>query len=137
MAEKLFLELVSPEQVLVSGEVDEIIAQGSEGQFGVLAGHAPFFTSLVAGGFTYLVDNVRHHVFVSKGFLEVTDDKIVVLAESATKAHEIDVKHAKELVEKTSAILADKSLTPEREKEAQAIIDTQLARIAVAEEVNS
>ncbi len=138
MENKLFLELVSPVKTVVSMEVDEVIGRGIEGEFGILPGHASFFTALVPGGFTYVVDNIRHHVFISKGFFEVADDKIIVLAETAEASPDIDIKHAKELIEKMSDVLANnKGLDDEKVKEAQAIIDVQLERIATAEAHNN
>jgi F-type H+-transporting ATPase subunit epsilon len=87
MADKLRFSLVSPERELFSGLVDQVDAPGSEGDFGVLAGHAPFMTTLREG-------QLRVHVFVDReeqvfevkgGFADVTPDGLTILAEEAVE----------------------------------------------------
>ena len=83
MAAKLHFSLVSPQRELFSGEVDQVDAPGSEGDFGVLAGHAPFMTTLKEGrvkaydGDATLVFDVRG------GFADVTAEGLTILAEHA------------------------------------------------------
>jgi len=86
MAEKLHFSLVSPERELFSGEVDQVDAQGTEGGFGVLAGHAPFMTALKEG--QVVVHNDGHlTVFdVQGGFADVTPEGLTILAEHAVEA---------------------------------------------------
>ena len=92
MAEKIHFDLVSPERVLLSEDVDMVTLPGAEGYFGVLAGHAPVISSLrpgvieVAGGTTA---NLR--LFVRGGFAEVDAKKIIVLAEEAIPMADFDV----------------------------------------------
>jgi F-type H+-transporting ATPase subunit epsilon len=87
MADKLHFSLVSPERELFSGLVDQVDAPGSEGDFGVLANHAPFMTALKEGpvrvrdGGTTTVFNVRG------GFADVTPDGLTILAEHAAEAN--------------------------------------------------
>ena len=83
MAEKLHFALVSPERELYSGEVDQVDAPGSEGDFGVLAGHAPFMTTLKEGRVkVHLGEKVR--IFeVHGGFADVTPQGLTILAEKA------------------------------------------------------
>ena len=85
MADKLHFSLVSPERELFSGDVDQVDAPGSEGDFGVLAGHAPFMTTLKEGRVhVHLVDGVR--VFdVQGGFADVTPNGLTILAEHAVE----------------------------------------------------
>ncbi len=92
MSNKLFLELVSPERQLVSIEVDEIYAPGSEGDFGVLPDHAAMFCSLREGEFRYTNDNVVEYVAIDGGFLEVVDNKVTVLADGAELGREINLE---------------------------------------------
>ncbi|MFN3512287.1 MAG: ATP synthase F1 subunit epsilon [Phenylobacterium sp.] len=86
MAEKLHFSLVSPERQVFSGEVDQVDAPGSEGDFGVLAGHAPFMTALKEG--QVKVHNGGHvTVFeVRGGFADVTPEGLTILAEHAAEA---------------------------------------------------
>lgn len=95
MVEKLRLEIVTPYGSVVSDDVNEVIAPGSEGEFGVLPGHAPFLTTLKIGMITYKKGAEAKYVFVNKGFAEVGPDKVIVLADSAEKSEDIDVERAK------------------------------------------
>jgi len=86
MAEKLRFSLVSPERELYSGDVDQVDAPGSEGAFGVLAGHAPFMTTL-REGFVTIHDGDRLHRYeVQGGFADVTPAGFTILAEHAREA---------------------------------------------------
>jgi F-type H+-transporting ATPase subunit epsilon len=83
---KLHFSLVAPERELYSGDVDQVVAPGSEGQFGVLAGHAPFMTTLQEGEVTVL-DGANRRVFAIRGgFADVTATGLTILAEHATEA---------------------------------------------------
>ncbi|MDI6890067.1 MAG: F0F1 ATP synthase subunit epsilon [Thermodesulfovibrionales bacterium] len=93
--EKLKLEIVTPDGLVFSDDVDEVTAAGSEGEFGVLPGHAPFLTTLKIGMLIYKKGNEVKYVFVNSGYAEVGPDKVVVLADSAEKAEDIDVERAK------------------------------------------
>lgn len=86
MADKLHFSLVSPERELFSGLVDQVDAPGSEGDFGVLAGHAPFMTALKEGP-VRVHDNGQITIFdVRGGFADVTPDGFTILAEHAVEA---------------------------------------------------
>ena len=91
---KLALEIVTPERLLVSTEIDEIQLPGSEGYFGVLPGHTPLITALHVGELWYRIGQEKHHLFVAFGFVEVLPDRVSVLAQIAERAHEIDVPRA-------------------------------------------
>ena len=83
---KLHFSLVAPERELFSGEVDQVIAPGAEGQFGVLAGHAPFMTTLQEGEVTVLDGSSRRTFNVRGGFADVTAAGLTILAEHAVEA---------------------------------------------------
>lgn len=95
MENKLKLEIVTPYGLVLSDEVNEITAAGSEGEFGVLPGHVPFVTTLKIGMLTLKKDNKTEYVFVNSGYAEVLPDKVVILADSAERAEDIDVERAK------------------------------------------
>ena len=78
MAERLTLELATPTRMVVTAEVDEVVAPGSEGYFGVLPGHAPFLTTLGIGELMYRIGRDEHHVAVAGGFAEVRNDKVII-----------------------------------------------------------
>ncbi len=82
---KLHFSLVAPEQELYSGDVDQVNAPGSEGDFGVLPGHAPFMTALKEGEVT-VIDGAARRVFqIRGGFADVTPQGLTILAEHATE----------------------------------------------------
>lgn len=95
MENKLKLEIVTPYGLVLSDEVNEITAAGSEGEFGVLPGHVPFVTTLKIGMLTIKKDNKTEYVFVNSGYAEILPDKVVILADSAERAEDIDVERAK------------------------------------------
>jgi F-type H+-transporting ATPase subunit epsilon len=86
MAERLHFSLVSPERELFSGEVDQVDAPGSEGDFGVLAGHAPFMTALREGVVTVHEGDYVRRFEVQGGFADVTPQGLTILAEHAREA---------------------------------------------------
>ncbi|MBX7248306.1 MAG: ATP synthase F1 subunit epsilon [Caulobacteraceae bacterium] len=86
MAEKLHFSLVAPEREVFSGLVDQVDASGVEGDFGVLAGHAPFMTAL-REGYVVVRDGGQTRRFeVHGGFADVTPQGLTILAEQATEA---------------------------------------------------
>jgi F-type H+-transporting ATPase subunit epsilon len=98
MADKLHFSLVSPARELFSGEVDHVIAPGTEGEFGVLAHHAPFMTTLRNGVVRVLEgETVKLRIFVRGGFADVTPAGLTILAEEArnlgdVSASEVDAE---------------------------------------------
>jgi F-type H+-transporting ATPase subunit epsilon len=86
MAGKLHFSLVSPERELFSGEVDQVDAPGSEGDFGVLADHAPFMTTLREGFVTVHEGEQKRRFEVEGGFADVTPQGLTILAEHARDA---------------------------------------------------
>ena len=83
---KLHFSLVAPERELFSGDVDQVNAPGSEGEFGVLAGHAPFMTALKEGDVTVIDGGARRVFTIQGGFADVTPQGLTILAEHATEA---------------------------------------------------
>ena len=94
MDNKIRLDVVTPYGLVLSEDVDELTATGSEGEFGVLPGHVPFVTTLKIGMLIIKKDGKTEYVFVSSGYAEVTFDKVVVLADSAERAEDIDIDRA-------------------------------------------
>lgn len=94
MENKLRVEIVTPCGLVFSEDVDEVTASGSEGEFGVLPGHAPFLTTLGIGMLTYKRGSEAGYFFVNWGYAEVTQDKVLILADSAEKLEGIDIERA-------------------------------------------
>ena len=83
-------ELVSPERLLFSGEVDQVDVPGAEGDFGVLAGHAPMVATLKPGILTVISGGERQRIVVFGGFAEVSQGGMTVLADTAVGAEDVD-----------------------------------------------
>jgi F-type H+-transporting ATPase subunit epsilon len=105
VAERLTLELATPTRMVVTAEVDEVVAPGSEGYFGVLPGHAPFLTTLGIGELMYRIGREEHHVAVAGGFAEVRNDKVIILADSAETPADIDRARAERALERAESRL--------------------------------
>jgi F-type H+-transporting ATPase subunit epsilon len=105
------LELATPTRLLVSAEVDEVVAPGTEGYFGVLPGHAAFLTTLGAGELMYRKGAEEHRLAVIGGFAEVNADRVIVLAEEAERPDEIDRARAERAKQRAEQRLAGRSPT--------------------------
>ena len=132
MAEgKLLLEIVTPQGLVFSEEVDEVTATGSEGEFGVLPGHVPFVTVLKIGMLTCKSGNETKIFFVNWGYAEIGSDKVMVLADSAERSEEIDVERARAAMKR-----AEERLRKAEEvdfKRAEAALERAVTRMQVAE----
>lgn len=109
MAEGLTLEVATPTSLVVATTVDEVVAPGSEGYFGVLSGHAPFLTTLGIGELTYRKGREEYHLAVSGGFAEVRNDKVIVLADTAERPDGIDRTRAEQAQERAERRLSGRS----------------------------
>jgi len=130
---KVYLELITPEKILVSQEVDIVVAPGIMGEFGVLEGHAPFLSGIVPGELRFNVGDKTEYYAVMNGFAEVSNNKVSILVDAAEKAEDIDVERAQRALER-----AQKRLS-EREGvdivRAEAALRRALARLKVASKV--
>jgi len=103
------LELATPTRLLVSTEVDEVVAPGSEGYFGVLPGHAPMLATLGNGQVTYRHGQQQSVLAVMGGFAEVRPDRVIILAERAERPEEIDRARAERARQRAEQRLAGRS----------------------------
>jgi F-type H+-transporting ATPase subunit epsilon len=109
MAKELFLEVVTPQNAIVSEEVQIVVAPGSEGEFGALKGHTTFLTSLKVGTLRYKdAAGKERFLFINGGFAEVLPDKVTILAESAERRADIDVARATSAKERAEKRLSAK-----------------------------
>ncbi len=90
----LKLSIVTPHGTVIDESVDDVVAPGTEGEFGVLPGHAPFLAAIRAGVVRYQSGGRSHYLAVSTGFAEVAGDHVVLLARTAEKVEEIDRERA-------------------------------------------
>ena len=105
---KLQVELVTAEGRLVSREADFVIAPGVEGDLGVLPRHIPLLTPLRAGEVTVRNEGNDEYLFVAGGFLEVLPDKVLILADAAERAEDIDEARAEEARKRAQQLLEEK-----------------------------
>jgi F-type H+-transporting ATPase subunit epsilon len=91
----LTLDIVTPERRVLSVTCDEVRAPGVQGGFGIRLNHEPFMTALEPGRLTYVEGGREHHFAVGGGFLQVSDNRVIVLADTAEAAGDIDVERAR------------------------------------------
>jgi F-type H+-transporting ATPase subunit epsilon len=127
MARTFRLQIVTPERVLIDGLVTSVIAPGSEGQFGVLAGHAPFVTELGIGELRYRDSaGVEQLLAVHGGFFQVSHDEATVLADAAERPEEIDIDRARQAHDRARE--AQRTLALRYSTEEDARVRTSLQR---------
>jgi len=131
MADKLKLDIVTPYGHVFTDEVDEIVASGSEGEFGVLPEHVPFLTTLKIGMLTYKKGPETGIFFISSGYAEVEPDKVTILADSAEKSEDIDIERAKSAMKRAE----DRLKQAEKFDQARATsaLERAVTRIQVAQ----
>lgn len=113
MAKPILLRLLTPYQSLFDGEVDAVIVPGEHGEFGVLAMHTKFVTTLRPGVLRYVKGGQTVRYSVSGGFAEVHQDGVTVLADSMERPEDIDAARAKESRDRATKDLENRaSLTP-------------------------
>lgn len=94
MEKSLQLDVVTPDKVVLSEQVDYVSAPGVEGEFGVLPGHIPMLAALTVGCLGYVVNGKKHCAFIGGGFAEISNNKLTILAESSELAESIDAARA-------------------------------------------
>ncbi|MCP3176169.1 MAG: F0F1 ATP synthase subunit epsilon [Desulfuromonadales bacterium] len=132
MAEKLKLEMVTPYKRVLSVEVDEVTAPGTIGEFGILPGHTPMLTTLKIGELTYRAGSETFHLAVNWGYVEVEEDKVTVLVETAEPADEIDLERAKAALGRAEKALKELSQDDKDFRVMEAALERALIRIQVA-----
>ena len=132
---QIHLEVVTPKGPVVSEDVDIVTAPGVEGEFGVLANHAPFLSAIKTGTLVFKQDKREKFLMVSGGFAEVSNNKVTFLVETAEFGHEIDVDRALLAKERAEQRLAQAQAHAEDLDRMRAEIALQraVARIAVAQ----
>jgi F-type H+-transporting ATPase subunit epsilon len=108
LPEKIQLVIVTPEKQLFSGAVDQVTVPSSQGCLGILPGHAPLLAELGIGNISYKVGDQTEFLFCSWGFAEVLPDRVVLLAQTAEAASDIDVNRAEQARQRAEKRLASK-----------------------------
>jgi F-type H+-transporting ATPase subunit epsilon len=128
----MHVEVVTAERELYNGEADELIAPGTEGMLGILPRHAALLTTLKAGELRIKLGGAEEPLFVSGGFLEVSNNQATVLADTAEHAEEIDQARAEEARRRAQERLAQTTSNTER-AELQAAMERAMERLKVSE----
>ena len=124
MTDKLTFHLVSPEREVFSGEVDQVVVPGSEGDFGVLPRHAPVMSAIRPGAITITDGSDVRRVFVLGGFADVTPDGLTILAEETIDLAAVDVAKVDSDLKDAREDLADA-----KTDEARETAEAQVARL--------
>ena len=130
---KLQVELVTAEGRVVSGDADFVKAPGLAGELGVLPHHIPLMTPLRTGEVLVRNDGKEEFIFVAGGFLEVLPDKVVILADAAERAEDIDESRAEEARRRAQQALEQRDRTDARSAEAAAALERAVYRLRIAE----
>jgi F-type H+-transporting ATPase subunit epsilon len=130
--DKIKFEIVTAERVVYSDDVDVVIAPGIEGQLGILPHHASLMTMLQPGELTVRKGSEEHSIFVSGGFMEVHGNKMVVLADTAERAEEIDISRAEAAKRRAEEKMAQPPTDVDLAR-AQASLLRSMMRLKVAE----
>jgi F-type H+-transporting ATPase subunit epsilon len=124
MAGTFKFELVSPERVLLSIDADQVVVPGSDGEFAVLAGHAPVIATLRPGVLDVTASGSKRKLFVKSGFAEVDPGRLTVLAE---KAYDVDEMSSAAIAEELKAAEAD--LATAKDDNAKRMADTLVTEL--------
>lgn len=137
MADQLQLEVVTPERRVLSESVNSVTVPGRGGEMQILPGHAALISELQTGVLTYNQDGTNFQLHVSGGFVEVSDDRVSVLAEVAERPEEIDASRARLAREHTEKQLSAWSGTEEDFEMARAKLERSMVRLQLASSARS
>jgi len=126
------LDIVTPEKRVLSVACDEVRAPGAQGGFGIRLDHEPFMTALEPGRLTYVEAGREHHYAVGGGFLQVADNRVIVLADTAEAAADIDVERARRAFEDAQDRLFKLTEQDEHYQVESARVRRATARLSVA-----
>ncbi len=131
---ELYLEVITPEKVVVSQEADIVVAPGTLGEFGVLPEHVAYLSGIVPGELRYGLDGKTESLAVSTGFSEVFNNRVSVLVDAAERVHDIDLERARRAMERAKERLAKDRGTEDTDfLRAEAALRRAIVRIKVAE----
>ena len=123
MAERIQLDVITPERRLLSETVDAVTVPGMNGEIGILPGHTPLISQLQTGVLTYTQGTTTHRMVVSGGFVEVNDERVSVLADLAERPDEIDANQARQEREQAEKALGSFSGSEEDIAQMRARLD--------------
>jgi F-type H+-transporting ATPase subunit epsilon len=128
----LSIEIVTPEQRVLTTECDEVRLPGVEGGFGIRPGHTPLVAALAPGELVYVSSGTEHRYAVGEGFAEVSNDRVRILVEEAVRAEQIDPNRAASDLKQLQARLASMSPDDPTFEIERAHVERAAARALVA-----
>ncbi|HEV2351382.1 MAG TPA: F0F1 ATP synthase subunit epsilon [Terriglobia bacterium] len=129
---EIHLEIVTPERQVVRDSVTEVSVPGKEGEMGILPGHAPLLSLLKVGELSYVRGKLTHYLCINWGFVEVLPDRVIVLAQTAERAEDIDLERARKARERAEERLKKVSDLEVDLERARIALERSLVRIQVA-----
>ena len=141
MAERLELEVVTPEKAVFHDFVDDVVVPGMQGEMDILPGHLPLLAALDVGQLTIRKEHEERHFLIDRGYAEVFNDRVTVLTEACEGVDDIDIEQARQMLEEAREELTELEEVSKTEKvEEELLEDHRLAmkrqrmRMAFAEE---
>jgi F-type H+-transporting ATPase subunit epsilon len=131
------LEVVTPQKILISQDVESVVAPGSLGEFGVLEGHVPFLSGIVPGELRFTAGGKTERFAVTSGFAEVSENKVSILVDAAEPARDVDLERARKALERARERLAKRGVEDLDFVRAEVALRRAIARIKVAEKQGS
>jgi F-type H+-transporting ATPase subunit epsilon len=133
MSDELILEIVTPEKMAFTGEVEEVTVPGTEGEFGVLRGHEAILTSVDIGELSFTKEGKKAYYAVNTGYAEVTAEKVTLLIETAERSDSIDKDRAQRAKERAEARLAQIAKEDQEFDKINVALIRAINRISIAE----
>jgi F-type H+-transporting ATPase subunit epsilon len=133
MSDELILEIVTPEKMAFTGEVEEVTIPGTEGEFGVLRGHEAILTSVDIGELSFTKDGKKTFYAVNTGYAEVTAEKVTLLIETAERSDTIDKDRAERAKSRAEAGLVQAEKDSDEFNRLNVALMRAITRIRVAE----
>lgn len=131
--EKVKLEIVTPEHTVYAAEVDQVSLPTGQGEITVLPHHIPLVSTLQAGRVKIVRDGREEYMAISSGFIEVQPHRVVVLAQTAERAEEIDSARAQAARDRAQASLKEERLNKEEYAAVASALEKEMVRLRVAE----
>ena len=133
MSDELMLEIVTPEKMAFSGNVEDVTIPGTEGEFGVLRGHEALLSSIEIGELNFTKDGKKSYYAVNTGYAEVTTNKVTILIETAERSDSIDKDRARKAKENAEARMGQLTKEDNEYEKSRLALLRAIARISVAE----
>jgi F-type H+-transporting ATPase subunit epsilon len=134
MADRLKLDVITPERPLISEEVDAVTVPGAGGELGILPGHTPLISQLRTGVLSYTQGGATRRLLVSGGFVEVNAERVSVLADMAEYPEEVDAAGARREREEAERQLGSFNGDPTEMEHLRTALDRATARLQLASE---